>query len=112
MTKEEAQLALANLKRYMSGGGSVDKGTNRAIDMAIEALSQPELHWIPVEQGLPQIGECVLCKTTARYFGKYHVCKFVDKDNWVDKPHFDWDTHGFPYVIAWARFEPYEEVTT
>ena len=75
-----------------------------------QGKADAELHWIPVEKGLPQIGECVLCKTTARYFGKYHVCKFVDKDNWVDKPHFDWDTHGFPYVIAWARFEPYEEV--
>ena len=75
-----------------------------------QGKADAELHWIPVEQELPKIGECVLCKTTARYFGKYHVCKFVDKDNWVDKPHFDWDTHGFPYVIAWARFEPYEEV--
>ena len=43
----------------------------------------PELHWIPVEQELPQIGEYVLCETTARYFGMYHVCKFVDKDKGV-----------------------------
>lgn len=39
---------------------------------------QPELHWIPVEQELPKIGEYVLCETTTRYFGKYHVCKFVE----------------------------------
>jgi hypothetical protein len=32
----------------MSGGGVVDKSVNKAIDMAIEALSQPEPHWIPV----------------------------------------------------------------
>jgi len=42
MTNQEAQTALANLKRYMSGGGAVDRVTNKAIDMAIEALKQPE----------------------------------------------------------------------
>ena len=71
----------------------------------------PEPHWIPVEQDLPKIGEYVLCETTERYFGKYHVCKFIDKDEWVDRPHFDWDRNGFPHVIAWTRFEPYKEVT-
>ena len=86
-----------------------DGHTEKDAETRLMSLN-PELPWIPVEQGLPQIGECVLCKTTARYFGKCHVCKFVDKDKWVDKPHFDWDTHGFPHVIAWARFEPYEEV--
>lgn len=45
MTKEEAKITLANLKRYMSGGGVVDKSVNKAIDMAIEALSQPEQHY-------------------------------------------------------------------
>ena len=72
---------------------------------------QSEPHWIPVEQALPQIGEYVLCETTTRYFGKYHVCKFVDKDKWVNKPHFDWDRHGFPHVVAWTRFEPYKGMT-
>ena len=43
MTNKEAQLTLANLKRYISGGGAVDRGTNNAIDMAIEALSKPEI---------------------------------------------------------------------
>ena len=43
MTNQEAQNALANLKRYMSGGGAVDRVTNKAIDIAIEALgAQPE----------------------------------------------------------------------
>jgi hypothetical protein len=60
MTKEGAKITLANLKRYMSGGGVVDKSVNKAIDMAIEALSQPEPHWIPVTERLPGIGELVL----------------------------------------------------
>ena len=77
----------------------------RAIDTVLDAIP----HWIPVEQALPQIGEYVLCETTTRYFGKYHVCKFVDKDKWVDRPHFDWDRHGFPHVIAWMHFKGTEE---
>ena len=60
MTKEEAKITLANLKRYMSGGGVVDKSVNNAIDMAIEALSQPEPHWIPVTERLPEINEDIL----------------------------------------------------
>lgn len=81
-------------------------------EQAIEEALQSEPHWIPVEQALPQIGEYVLCETTTRYFGKYRVCKFVDKDEWVDRPHFDWDNNGFPHVVAWTRFEPYKGVTT
>lgn len=53
MTKEEAKITLAKLKRYMSGGGVVDKSVNKAIDTAIEALSQPEPHWTPVTERLP-----------------------------------------------------------
>lgn len=79
------------------------------LDGYEKGKADAEPRWIPVEQGLPKIGEYVLCKTTRQYFGKYHVCKFVDKDKWVDKPHFDWDHNGFPYVIAWTRFEPYKE---
>lgn len=82
----------------------------KAIDIAIKAVEQPEQHWIPVGQDLPKIGEYVLCKTRANHLGKYHVCKFVDKDEWVDRPHFDWGHNGFPHVIAWTHFEPYEEM--
>ncbi len=85
---------------------------NAIMDAFDEYVDSNEPHWIPVEQALPQIGEYVLCETTTRYFGKYHVCKFVDKDKWVDKPHFDWDRHGFPHVVVWTRFEPYKGVTT
>lgn len=72
-----------------------------------QGKADAEWHWIPVEQDLPKIGEYVLCKTKA-CAGNYHVCKFVDKDKWVDKPHFDWNHNGFPHVIVWTRFKPYE----
>ena len=80
---------------------------------------KPEPYWIPVEQALPEIGEYVLCQTTSHYFktthcfNNYHVCQFVDKDKWIDKPHFDWDRDGFPHVKAWMPLpEPYKGVTT
>lgn len=60
MTTKEAQIALANLKRYISGGGAVDRNTNKAIDMAIEALGGSEPHWIPVTQALPEDDTVVL----------------------------------------------------
>lgn len=107
MTNENAINVLRHLIPPRTSKAAFD-AFRQAIDMAIEALSQPKPHWIPVEQDSPKIGEYVLCKTKERYFGKYHVCKFVDKDKWVDRPHFDWDHHGFPRVIAWTRFELYK----
>ena len=38
MVNEEAIKILANFKRYISGGGVVDREANAAIDMAISAL--------------------------------------------------------------------------
>ena len=74
MTTKEAQITLANLKRYISGGGAVDRVTNKAIDMAIKALEKPEPHWIPVtEDTLPEEGRIVVVygeKGTWDY-GKY-----------------------------------------
>ena len=84
-----------------------DDGTRAYTDGLTDAynlicqLPSAEPEWIPVEQDLPKIGEYVLCETKERYFNKYHICKFVDKDEWVDRPHFDWDRNGFPHVIAW-----------
>jgi len=46
MTNKEAQIILANLKQYISGGGVVDRGTNQAIDMAIKALEKGGQHEI------------------------------------------------------------------
>lgn len=91
---------------------------NKVIKNTVEELkvAQSEPPWIPVTERLPKIGEYVFCEMATRHFGiysKYHVCKFVDKDKWVDKPHFDWDRNGFPNVIAWMPLpKSYKGVTT
>lgn len=101
MTKKEAQLALANLKRYMSGGGSVDKGTNRAIDMAIEALSQPEPHWIPCSERLPEVKQKVL----VQYADESMATKRCN-----DAGHLAW---FYSNAVAWIPApEPYKGVIT
>lgn len=107
------QAVIDALGEYLIGKKCPDDGTLTARlieNNVINKLPPAGLHWISIEQDLPKIDEYVLCKTTSQYFGKYHVCKFVDKDEWVDRPHFDWDRRGFPHVIAWTRFEPYKEV--
>ena len=112
------QAAINSLTEY-GNGRAVFISVGEAV-IRIEQLPpiQPEPHWIPVEQESPKIGEYVLCQTTPHFFktmhcfNNYHVCQFVDKDKWIDKPHFDWDRDGFPHVIAWTRFEPYKGVTT
>ena len=40
MTKDEAINALGNFRRYISGGGAMDRKANEAISMAIEALKE------------------------------------------------------------------------
>ena len=75
MTREEARISLAKLKRYISGGGVVDRKVNEAIDMAISVLRQPERkagRWIP---NSPVTMKC-------------DQCGFVIKD---------WDWHRFNY---------------
>lgn len=42
MTNQEAIELLGNIKRYISGGGVIDKSTNTALKMAISALQAQE----------------------------------------------------------------------
>lgn len=120
MTNEEAKIALANLKRYMSGGGVIDRETNKAIDMAIDALGKSEPHWIPVTERLPI--ECdnpteFLCTLELKY--KNSVVRYVDLIMWNGS---DWENnyiddnkysdYGIDKVVAWMpKPEPYKEVT-
>lgn len=114
MTNKEAQLALANLKRYISGGGAVDRGTNRAIDIAIEALGKPEPHWIPVTE-----------PPKSDFMPYYATCrsKVDDRENWVIEGMYT-KYSGWEYppmvrdnraeIIAWMPKElpePFKEVT-
>ena len=106
MTTKEAQIALANLKRYISGGGAVDRGTNRAIDMAIKALEKPEPHWIPVTERLPDVG----CEVLVEMDDKVTISVgYIDPCGWW---FVDFSTEERDDVIAWMPLpEPYKEVT-
>lgn len=106
MTNKEAQLALANLKRYISGGGAVDRGMNRAIDIAIEALGKPEPHWIPVTERLPkEDGNYLVSGKWGS--GKESVgdCEFSVEDGYF-RTAWNFD------VLAWCELpEPFKGVT-
>lgn len=69
----------------------------KAIDIVLNAIP----HWISVTDRPPEIGAYVLCTVKQPYRGRFHVCKYVDKDKWHDHPYFDWWHNGFPDVIAW-----------
>ena len=113
MTTKEAQIALANLKLYISGGGAVDRSTNKAIDMAIKALEKPEPHWIPVTENTPKKYHMVCLVTMNGCLEPY-----TDKSTWVDGKWYqiEYTTDGYPRkiditdaVLAWMPLpEPYK----
>jgi len=85
---------------------------NAIMDAFDEYVDSNEPHWIPVTERLPEIGEYVLCAVKQPYRGRFHVCKYVDKDKYHNHPYFDWWHNGFPDVIAWMPLtEPYKGVT-
>ncbi len=104
MTREEAVIILANFKRYISGGGAIDRSANEAINMAIEALSLLEPHWIPVTDGLPK--KCNTTYLATVDYGEHGMAVgqrffFGDNIGWNDKS-----------VVAWMPLpEPYKGVT-
>ena len=100
MTTEEAKILLANLKRYMSGGGVIDRNANKAINMAIEALSQSKPHWIPCSERLPEVKQKVL----VQYADGSMATKRCN-----DAGHLAW---FYSNAVAWMPApEPYREVT-
>ena len=106
MTTKEAQIALANLKLYISGGGAVDRSTNKAIDMAIKALWESEPHWIPVTERLPNIQEDVLVS----YYDEVMVGWLNDDSTWFAE---GFGRLNMNDISAWMPLpEPYKGVNT
>lgn len=77
------------------------------MDVAEEILEvlpsmESEPKWIPCDERLPEVGQCVLCYLKGwHYMGKYRVCKYRDADKYVNHPYFDFNEDGFPKVLAW-----------
>ena len=109
MTREEAQISLAKLKRYISGGGVVDRKANEAIDMAIKALEEPQ--WIPCKEALPDEGqECwITSKDRAVYQGMF-------TQRYGERRDSGFILNGFSFarlntIVAWMPYvipEPWE----
>ena len=113
MTNKEAQLAIANLKRYISGGGAVDRNTNKAIDMAIEALGKPEPHWIPVTERLPEkSGRYYVTEWVYHIDDKKHEGKHTKRVNFAEYSATEkkWRRAQALVVVAWMDNEPYKGV--
>ncbi len=76
-----------------------------AIQKVIETISElednPEPHWIPVTERLPEYGTEVL---TINKDDEYEINHIIDEEDG------EWFLHG---AIAWMPLpEPYKEVTT
>ncbi len=82
MTTEEAKILLANLKRYMSGGGVIDRNANKAIDMAIEALKHHEPHWIPCNKKLPTKSDIYLVSSYDKLVFELYFSTEYGWDGW------------------------------
>ena len=64
----------------------------------------PELHWIPVEQELPEYGKAVLTITQDETYEVNHV---------IDEEYGEWFWEDNGKVIAWMPLpEPFKGVTT
>lgn len=77
MTNENAINVLRYLSPPRTSKAAFD-AFRQAIDMAIEALSQPEPHWIPVTDRLPNIREDVLIS----YYDEVMVGWLNDDGTW------------------------------
>ena len=92
MTREESISWLKGIKeKYIHGGDEkFDECRKTAIDMAIEALKQPE--WIPVSEALPKrMANKVLVyldhEDLVGYIGFGHYEKYQGEEMWYDLEH-------------------------
>ena len=83
----------------------------KALNMAIEALQEPERKWIPVTEKLPENG----CGVLVTVNGKHNNITFVDALEIAEYDgDFGWIVEGYPQwtdpnVTAWQPLpEPFE----
>ena len=109
MTREEAKREMLFAKRNVMAGSWIDK----AYDVAIKALEQPEQQWIPCSERLPEKteksywvclesgGQCQ-CRWTNNMYG-------LGSNEWSKWGWHIMDKPQYATVIAWRELpEPYK----
>ena len=82
-----------------------------AVDIAIEALQEPERKWIPVTEKLPEDGCGVLVTVNGKhnniiFVNALEIAEYRNTEGWIIEGYLDWLD---PNVIAWQPLpEPYK----
>lgn len=99
MTREDAKREILFAKRNVVADSWIDK----AYDMAIQALSEPEPHWIPCSKRLPEDGRCLVTRFDFVTNTCFLDILWYEKGVWWNRLY----TGNFA-VIAWTPLpEPY-----
>ena len=83
-----------------------------AVDIAIEALQEPERKWIPVTEKLPEDGCGVLVTVNGKhnniiFVNALEIAEYRNTEGWIIEGYLDWLA---PDVTAWMPLpEPYKE---
>lgn len=102
MNREEAieQLQICKGLIKQDGQDYLDERDFPLIDMAIEALSEPKIGWIPVSERLPEIGQKVLASTKSTVFTQVYKGIYSEPNVW------HWEHNSIKVVTAWMPLPP------
>lgn len=103
MTLNGAIMQLVELSEHPMMHAIFKPAIQKVIETISELEENPELHWIPVTERLPEYGEEVLTITQDDVYEVNHV---------IDDVHDEWFWEDNGNVIAWMPLpEPYKGVT-
>ena len=112
MTKAEAIESIKKSRDYKYTHYAFVNEDGKALDMAIEALQEPQVGgWIPVTEKLPENGCGVLVTVNGKhnniiFVNALEIAEYRNTEGWIIEGYLDWLD---PNVIAWQPLpEPYK----